>query len=140
MTVVTVGSFHVFTQNSTLPLYLPLKIQFWRGPPSYWFSLVNVWILQKQLLLYISYISLIYLGGAAATTPAAAAEEFSEQAWSRAMRAGMKYSRKGKPLTPIYIYIYIYQHLLIGVRDSYIYIYTYNIYIYIYTFRYYTHI
>ena len=72
--------------------------------PSFCFSFVNVFILQKQLLLYISYISLIFLyitniaiisliflyitniamGGraaaATATTAAAAAEEFSELA------------------------------------------------------------
>ena len=58
--------------------------------PSFCFSFVNVLFLQKQLLLYISYISLIFLyitnipmGGAAAATAtaaaaAAAAEEFSE--------------------------------------------------------------
>jgi hypothetical protein len=36
------------------------------------------------------------------------------------MRAGMKYSRKGKPLTPIYIYIYIYSPASADRSEGYI--------------------
>jgi hypothetical protein len=44
-------------------LYLPVKLQVGWGAPLLVVLIVNDLIFLKRLLLYVSYISLIYLGG-----------------------------------------------------------------------------